>query len=101
MMPKAQARRQNDPAAARSNGPTVNKMEVIMRKQWTLEMHYPNNGEGSLISSDSFDNFAEVELKIKQNREMVFVIRMPTAPLAGDLLALDDLEKSGSKIKRL
>jgi hypothetical protein len=76
-------------------------MEVIMRKQWTLEMHYPDNGEGSLISSDSFDDFAEVELKIKQNREMVFVIRMPTAPLAGDLLALDDLEKSGSKIKRL
>ena len=47
-------------------------------------MHYPNDGEGSLISSDSFDDFAEVELKIKQNREMVFVIGMPTAPLAGD-----------------
>ena len=72
-------------------------MEVAMRKQWTLEMHYPNDGEGSLISSD---DFAEVELKIKQNREMVFVITMPTAPLAGDLLALDNLEKSGSKIKR-
>jgi hypothetical protein len=71
-----------------------------MPKQWTLEMHYPNDAEGSPISSDSFDDFAEVELKIKQNREMVFVIRMPTAPLA-DLLALDDLEKSGSKIKRL
>jgi hypothetical protein len=75
-------------------------MEVAMRKQWTLEMHYPNDGEGSLISSDGFDDFAEVELKIKQNREMVFVITMPTAPLAGDLLALDNLEKSGSKIKR-
>ena len=64
-------------------------------------MHYPNDGEESLISRDSFDNFAEVELKIKQSREMVFVIRTPTAPLAGDLRALDDLEKSASKIKRL
>ena len=72
-----------------------------MGKQWILEMHYPNDGEGSLISSESFDNFAEVELKVKQNREMVFAIRMPTAPLAGDLQALDDLENSGSKIKRL
>ena len=72
-----------------------------MRKQWTLEMHYPSNGEGSLISSDSFDDFAEVELKIKQNREMVFVVRMPTTPSSGDLLALDDLERSGLKIKRL
>ena len=33
-----------------------------MRKQWTLEMHYPNDGEGSLISSESFDNFAEVDI---------------------------------------
>ena len=72
-----------------------------MRKRWTLEMHYPNDGEGSLISSESFDNFAEVELKIKQNREMVFVIRMPTTPSPSDLLALDDLENSGLKIKRL
>ena len=72
-----------------------------MRKQWKLEMHYPNDGEGSLISSDNFDDFAEVELKIKQNREMVFVVRMPTTPSPGDLLALGDLEKSGLKIKRL
>jgi len=64
-------------------------------------MHYPNDGEGSLVSSDSFDNFSEMELKIKQNREMVFVIRMPTTPLAGDLRALDELEESGSKIERL
>ena len=53
------------------------------------------------VVGDSFDDFSEVELKIKQNREMVFVVRMPTAPLTGDLLALDDLEKSESKIKRL
>jgi hypothetical protein len=72
-----------------------------MQKQWILEMHHPGDDEASLISSESFDSFSEVELKIKQNREMVFVIRMPTTPSPGDMLALADLEKSGSKIKRL
>jgi len=39
--------------------------EVTMQKQWKLEMHYPGGGEDSLITTDSFDDFAEVERKIK------------------------------------
>ena len=40
-----------------------------MQKQWTLEMHYPGEGKDSLITTDNFDDFAEVERKMKQNRE--------------------------------
>ncbi len=36
-------------------------------------MHHPGDGQDSLIATDSFDDFAEVERKIKQNREMVFL----------------------------
>jgi len=75
-------------------------MEVTMQKQWKLEMHYPGDGQDSLITTDSFDDFAEVERKIKQNREMVFLVKPPAAPLAEDLQMLDDLRKSGLKIER-
>ena len=78
----------------------VTKMERAMQKQWTLEMHYPGNPEDSLITTDRFDDFAEVERKIKQNREMVFVVKPPAAPLAGELQMLDDLKNSGLKIER-
>jgi hypothetical protein len=71
-----------------------------MQKQWKLEMHYPGGGQDSLIATDSFDDFAEVERKIKQNREMVFVVKPPAAPLTEDLRMLDDLRKSGLKIER-
>jgi len=71
-----------------------------MQKQWTLEMHHPGDAGDSLITIDCFDDFSEVEEKIKQNREMVFVVKPPAAPLAGELRMLDDLKNSGSKIER-
>jgi len=71
-----------------------------MQKQWKLEMHYPGGGEDSLIATDSFDDFAEVERKIRQHREMVFVVKPPAAALTQDLRMLDDLKKSGLKIER-
>ena len=71
-----------------------------MQRQWTLEMHYPGYGTDSLITTDTFDDFAEVERKIKQNREMVFVVKPPAALLTADLRMLDDLKKSGLKIER-
>lgn len=71
-----------------------------MQKQWTLEMRHPGNGADSLITTDAFDDFAEVERKIKLNREMVFVVRPPAAPLTKDLRLLDDLKRSGLKIER-
>ena len=72
-----------------------------MQKQWTLEMHYPRDGKDSLITTDNFDDFAEVERKMKQNREMVFVVKPPDAPLTEGLRLIDDLKKSGLKIERL
>ena len=71
-----------------------------MQTQWKLEMHYPGGGRDSLIATDSFDDFAEVERKIKQNRAMIFVVKPPTAPSSKDLQMLDDLKKSGLKIER-
>jgi hypothetical protein len=71
-----------------------------MQQQWTLEMHYPGDGNDSLITTDRFDNFADVELKIKQNREMVFIVTPPIAPVMEDLRMLDELKQSGLKIKR-
>ena len=71
-----------------------------MQKLWKLEMHYPGGGKDSLIATDSFDDFAEVKRKIKQNREMVFVVKPPAAPLTEDLRMLDHLKKSGLKIER-
>jgi hypothetical protein len=71
-----------------------------MHKQWMLEMHYPGGGADSLTTTDNFDEFAEVERKIKQNREMVFVVKPPAAPLTEDLRILDELKKSGLKIER-
>jgi len=51
-------------------GPRLHqKTEIAMQKQWTLEMHYPGDGKDSLITTDNFDDFAEVERKMKQNRE--------------------------------
>jgi hypothetical protein len=75
-------------------------MELAMQKQWTLEMHHPGNRRDSLITTDRFDEFSEVERKIKQNREMIFVVKPPVAPLAGELRMLDDLKNSGLKIER-
>ena len=71
-----------------------------MQKQWTLEMHYPGDGKDSLITTDNFDDFADVERKIKQNREMVFVVVPPGAALEEDLRLLDDLKRSGLKIEQ-
>jgi hypothetical protein len=71
-----------------------------MQKQWTLEMHYPGDGKDSLITTDRFDDFAEVERKMKLNREMIFFVKPPTDPLAEDLRLLDHLEASGLKIER-
>jgi hypothetical protein len=64
-------------------------------------MHYSGDGKDSLITTDNFDDFAAVEQKIKQNREMVFGVKPPDAPLTEDLRLLDDLKKSGLKIERL
>ena len=72
-----------------------------MQQQWILEMHHPGENGDSLITTSKFDEFAEVERKIKQNREMVFVVKPPDAPLTEDLRLLDDLKKSGLKIERL
>jgi hypothetical protein len=74
-------------------------MELAMQKQRTLEMHHPSDAGDSLITTDRFDEFSEVERKIKQNREMVFVVEPPASPSAGELRMLDDLKKSGSKIE--
>jgi hypothetical protein len=63
-------------------------------------MHYPGGGQDSLITIDDFDDFAEVERKIKQNREMVFVVKPPAVPLTENLRMLDELKKSGLKIER-
>jgi hypothetical protein len=76
----------------------ITKGEATMQKQWTLEMHYAGDGKDSLITTDNFDDFADVERKIKQNREMVFVVVPPDAALEEDLRLLDDLKKSGLKI---
>ena len=70
-----------------------------MQKHWTLEMHYPGGGKDSPITIDNFDDFAEVERKMKQNREMVFVVKPPADPLTQDLLMLDELKRSGLKIE--
>ena len=72
----------------------------MMRTQWILEMHHPGGRKDSLITTDEFDDFADVERKIKQNREMVFVVKPPAAPLPGELRMLDDLRNSGLKIER-
>jgi hypothetical protein len=79
---------------------SATKMDSRMQKQWTLEMHHPGDTGDSLITTDRFDEFSEVERKIKQNREMVFVVKPPASPLAGELRMLDDLKTSGSKIER-
>jgi hypothetical protein len=79
---------------------SVTKMELAMQKQWTLEMHHPGDAGDSLITTDRFDEFSEVERKIKQNREMVFVVKPPASPLARELRMLDDLKQSGLKIER-
>jgi hypothetical protein len=71
-----------------------------MQRQWTLEMHHPDNGDNSLITTDHFEAFAEVERKIKQNREMMFVVKPPVAPSAGELRMLDELKNSGLKIEQ-
>jgi hypothetical protein len=75
-------------------------MERAMQKQWKLEMHYPGDRTDSLITTDRFDDFAEVERKMKQNREMVFIVEPPASPSTEDLRLLDNLEASGLKIKR-
>jgi hypothetical protein len=75
-------------------------MERAMQKQWTLEMHYPGDRRDSLITTDRFEDFAEVERKMKQNREMVFIVEPPVAASTEDLRLLDNLEASGLKIKR-
>lgn len=64
-------------------------------------MHHPGDVRDSLITTDTFDDFAEVMRKIKLNREMVFVVKPPAAPLIEDLQSLDVLKRSGSKIERL
>jgi len=71
-----------------------------MQQQWILEMHHPGENGDSLITTSKFDEFAEVERKIKQNREMVFVVKPPAGPLPGELRMLDDLRNSGLKIRR-
>jgi hypothetical protein len=73
-------------------------MEVTMQKQRTPEVHYPGDGQDSLIATDCFVDFAGVERK--QNRKMVFAVEPPTAPLTEALRMLDDLKKSGLKIER-
>ena len=60
---------------------SATKMELVMQKQWILEMHYPGDAEDSLITTNRFDKFSEVERKIKQNREMVFVVEPLVSPL--------------------
>jgi hypothetical protein len=72
-----------------------------MNAQWILEMHHPGESGDSLITTDKFDDFAEVERKIKENREMVFVVKPSGAPLPGELRMLDELRNSGLKIERL
>jgi hypothetical protein len=54
-------------------------------------MHHPGNDRDSLIATVHFDDFAAVELKIKRNREIAFVVKPPAAPLAGELRILDQL----------
>jgi hypothetical protein len=76
------------------------QLDLTMHTQWILEMRHPGDGGDSLITTDEFDDFAAVERKIKQNREMVFVVKPPAAPLPGELLMLYDLRNSGLKIER-
>jgi hypothetical protein len=84
----------------RSPRGSVTKMELTMENQWTLEMHHPGDAGDSLITTDRFDEFSDVERMIKQNREMVFVVRPPASPIAGELQMLDELKQSGLRIER-
>ena len=72
-----------------------------MHRRWILEMHHPGGGANSLITTDDFYEFADVERKMKQNREMAFVVKPPAAPLPGELRMLDELRTAGLKIERL
>jgi len=70
-----------------------------MRTRWILEMQYPEGGQDSLLTTDRFKDFSDVERKVKQNREMIFVVTTPSAPLPEDMLMLDVLKRSGLKIE--
>jgi len=72
-----------------------------MHERWILEMHHPGGGRNSLITTDDFNEFSDVERKMKQNREMAFVVKPPAAPLPGELRMLDELRTAGLKIERL
>jgi hypothetical protein len=89
--------RHSSNAAARFH----HQLDLTMHERWILEMHHPGDGGDSLITTDEFDDFAEVERKIKQNGEMTFVVKPPAAPLPGELRMLDNLRNSGLKIERL
>lgn len=71
----------------------------MMRAKWILEMHYSGDGKDSLITTDNFDDFADVERKINQNREMQFVVKPPATSSARELQILDDMKNSGLKIE--
>jgi hypothetical protein len=81
-----------------NTGSIIIKENVAMQKQWKVEMRYPGDKIDSLITTDRFDDFADVERKIKQNREMVFVVEPPSAPSKNHLRLLEELKQSGLKI---
>ena len=72
-----------------------------MHRRWILEMHHPGGGRNSLITTDDFNEFSDVERKMKQNREMEFVVKPPAAPLPAELRMLEKLRTAGLKIERL
>jgi hypothetical protein len=53
-------------------------------------MHYSGDGKDSLITTDNFDDFAAVEQKIKQNREMVFGVKPPDAPRRSEKVRIEN-----------
>jgi hypothetical protein len=70
-----------------------------MSTKWHLEMHHPGNPEHSLITTDNFEFFSDVQEKMKQNREMVFFVQPPVSAQSGDLSVLDEMRSLGLKIK--
>ena len=69
-----------------------------MTTTWSLEMHHPDTRALSLITTDKFNNLSEVEEKIKQNREMRFVVQPPERTSLEELSMLDKLRSTGIRV---
>jgi hypothetical protein len=70
-----------------------------MRTKWSLTIHHEDQGQGTILSQNNFNHFADVHAAMKKNKGKIFVVRIPKTAKPLEIQAFHTLKQLGYAIE--